>query len=363
MRVEHIIEALETLAPTALAEPWDKVGLHVGDPAQQVKRGLLCIDLTEAVVAEAIQWRAELIIAYHPPIFKPLARLTPTSWKQRALLTAVKRGIAIYSPHTALDAARDGITDWLCAGIGPGATCPIAPRPASAAGFKLVTVIAAARANELVTRLLAAGAQAGTDALTSLHDPARVQLSLTCDARALPELAAELRAAHHDDEPARFDVIPLAAAPRAPATRVGAGRILTLDRPIGPRALAKRVKARLGLKTIELAAPTGLALLPRAATPGKITRVAVCPGAGGGLFEQVRRVDAYLTGEMRHHDVLAAVGRGQVVALAGHTQTERPYLPTYRARALAELRRRTRGRRAPIELRVSKADKAPSRVV
>ena len=81
----------------------------------------------------------------------------------------------------------------------------------------------------------------------------------------------------------------------------------------------------------------------------------LCAGAGGSLLAEAGRVDAFVTGEMRHHDVLAARQRGVTVLLAGHTQTERPYLRTYRRRIIAQLGKE-------IDWIVSRADKPPSRL-
>jgi putative NIF3 family GTP cyclohydrolase 1 type 2 len=96
------------------AEDWDRVGLHVGDPARDLAGPvLLTIDLTERVLDEAIGLRASAIVAYHPPIWKPLDRITSATATERIVRGAIEAGIAVYSPHTALDAAAGGVTDWL----------------------------------------------------------------------------------------------------------------------------------------------------------------------------------------------------------------------------------------------------------
>ena len=72
MNVSHVMETLETLAPLRYAEDWDNVGLLIGSPDWRADRVLLTIDLTEAVLEEAIDAKAQMIVAYHPPIFEPL---------------------------------------------------------------------------------------------------------------------------------------------------------------------------------------------------------------------------------------------------------------------------------------------------
>ena len=142
MKLNQVLESLRTLAPEYLAESWDKVGLHVGDPTWRISLGLLCIDLTDAVLQEAIDARASLIVAYHPPIFAPLPAITSLDPKQRIILEAARRRIAIYSPHTALDAAKDGVNDWLCDALGQGERRPIRPTPVETSSqVKLVVFV------------------------------------------------------------------------------------------------------------------------------------------------------------------------------------------------------------------------------
>lgn len=138
----HVVELLQGFAPLALAEPWDNVGLllePLGDRrdarhAPEVGRVLFTIDLTEAVVAEAIASESDLVVAYHPPLFRPQKRLTRATAAERVVLAAVRAGLAVYSPHTALDAAENGLNDWLSRSVGPGTRQPlVAPAGADVA--------------------------------------------------------------------------------------------------------------------------------------------------------------------------------------------------------------------------------------
>ena len=104
MKLSALLEILEEIAPTRYAEPWDNVGLLVGDVDQSISKALLTIDYTPAVAEEGRNKNCDCIISYHPPIFDALKRVLSTS----LIYDAIRRGVAIYSPHTALDVADGG---------------------------------------------------------------------------------------------------------------------------------------------------------------------------------------------------------------------------------------------------------------
>jgi len=357
---------MEALAPVHLAEPWDQVGLHVGDPGQAVGRVLLCIDLTEAVLEEAITQKANLVVAYHPSIFKPLARLTTLDLKQRIIYRAARKGIAIYSPHTALDAAEGGVNDWLASGLGAGSVSTIKPAESAGGGqIKLAVFVPVESVLAVRSALFDAGAgrlgaysecsfsaqgqgtfRGDESSNPTIGRPGRLErveeqrLEMLVPEAILPGVIRALREAHPYEEPA-LDLYRLAPAPEV---RTGQGRVVTLDQPVAIGTLARRIKKHLGLKALEVATPTGA---------GKVKRIGLCAGAGGSLLSDAGPIDVFFTGEMRHHDVLEAVGRGVCVVLAGHTQTERPYLPTYRRRLASQTGK-------AVQWRVSKRDRPPS---
>ncbi len=371
MKLQSLLPIFNQLGPEELAESWDQVGLHVGSASRQVRRALLCIDFTPSVLDEALTHRCELIVAYHPPIFEPLPRLTDADPKQRLILAAAAKKIAIYSPHTALDAARGGVNDWLIRCAGPGRFAPITPTPSASAPLKLV-VFAPTDVTHHVRRAMAdagAGRQGNYSECSyeidgsgrfrphaeanpaigqadRLEEVAETRIEMLVDAHLLPDVVQAMRAAHPYEEPA-FDLLPRHPEPSHPHTATGAGRVGELDRPVSPRTLIARLKQHLGVKFLEAAVVPG---------QRRVRRLAVCPGAGGSLLQQAGPIDAYITGEMRHHDVLAAVAAGTTVLLAGHTQTERPYLRIYRDRL------REAGA-DQVEWRISQADRPPTQTL
>ena len=118
MTTRRIVEALETLAPLALQEDYDNAGLQVGLPDSEVTGVLLCLDITEEVVAEAVRKGCNLIVSHHPLIFRPLKRVTDATYQQRCVMQAVRNGIALYSAHTNLDNAEDGVNYRIASLIG-----------------------------------------------------------------------------------------------------------------------------------------------------------------------------------------------------------------------------------------------------
>lgn len=113
---QDIIDAIESFAPPGLQESWDNTGwqLTPKNPATTECTGaLVCLDVTESVVDEALREGCNLIISHHPLIFKGLRSITGATPSQRAVITAIGRGIAVYSSHTALDSAPEGVSHEL----------------------------------------------------------------------------------------------------------------------------------------------------------------------------------------------------------------------------------------------------------
>jgi len=132
MRLREVIDVLEDLAPTRYAESWDNVGLLVGDPEADVRDVLVTVDYTAAVAAEAKERGASLVVSYHPPLFAAVKRVPHDAlWAE-----AVRLGIALYSPHTALDVARAGTNDFLAdaCGVSIAERRPLRPYVAKSGG-------------------------------------------------------------------------------------------------------------------------------------------------------------------------------------------------------------------------------------
>ncbi|HUT08964.1 MAG TPA: Nif3-like dinuclear metal center hexameric protein [Thermoguttaceae bacterium] len=126
-KIETIAAFLEQFAPSRLAEEWDNVGLLVGDRHREVHRVMTCLTVTPDSAAEAVEGRAGLIVSHHPLPFRPLKQLTADTTVGRLLLELIEARIAVYSPHTAFDSAREGVNQRLAAGLGLRGIWPLSP--------------------------------------------------------------------------------------------------------------------------------------------------------------------------------------------------------------------------------------------
>ena len=373
--LSEVVDKLEEIAPTRFAEDWDNVGLLVAPPdGGPIAKSLLTIDLTEPVLEEALAAGVQLIIAYHPPIFGGLKRLNPAGPRDRTLLRAIRADVAIYSPHTSLDAAPGGVNDWLADAVGAGDRAPLEPSRElpGTQECKLVVFVPAAQVDAVRTALCeepsvgwvgnyshcsyniegegmflgGAGANPAFGQRGRLETVKETRVEMVCARSALPNIARTLSEVHPYEEPA-WDVYALESKPTA---GTGMGRRIVLDVPVPATELVARIKTHTGLSHVRFASCAD----HRAGN--LVKTVAVCAGAGGGLFERVRGIDFYLTGEMRHHDVLAKNANGASVVLCDHTNTERGFLPQYRDRILQS----TGG---ALDVLISETDRDPLEIV
>lgn len=167
---------LERLAPPALAESWDNVGLLVGDPEARVERVMTCLTVTPETVAEATGRRADLVVAHHPLPFKPLPRVTTETTPGSLVWRLARAGISLYSPHTAFDSARAGINQYLAELLELDSIATLVPMPATLSGGSSITgavVAGAVVAGPVVTAPEGTGRRGVLAEPSSLHGFAR----------------------------------------------------------------------------------------------------------------------------------------------------------------------------------------------
>jgi dinuclear metal center YbgI/SA1388 family protein len=346
MKTKELLSAFESFAPCYLANEWDNVGLLVGTPDWPADNIMLTIDLTEAVLQEAIDTNMNAIVSYHPPIFDALKSITNRTFKERIVLDAIAHKIAIYSPHTSLDVAKDGINDWIVEGVGEGdvrALRPFGNLPPDEE-CKIVTVCPEDSIEELRLALssvgcgrigeyeqcsfttVGTGTFIGKEGTNPTHGVAGEMQKVTeCKfemvvSRASLSLAIQaIRQFHPYEEPA-LEVYELQERPRRD---MGVGRRIMLDQPVQLDELARKLKKHLGIGYVRVAPAAGKD------DRALVQAVGLCAGAGGSLCELAidDGCEVFITGEMTHHTVVAATARGCTVILTGHTNSERGYLP------------------------------------
>ncbi|XP_076008324.1 NIF3-like protein 1 [Genypterus blacodes] len=347
MDLKEVLQVLEQLAPLSLAESWDNVGLLVEpSKARPLNTILLTNDLTESVMDEALAMNCDLIISYHPPLFRPIKRLVQKDWKQRLAIRALEAGIAIFSPHTSWDSVKGGVNDWLVGGVGSGKVSVISQATGDASHSHKVefTVRSDEELNTVMEEMKACDSGTTLQHSVSRPDNGGIHVSLTCSDSALtPSVQTLLR---HSTPSQSLNILQLQ---KPPLPGHGQGRLSILDQPVTVATAVQKMKSHLGLNHLRLALGVGQTL------ESTVSTVAVCAGSGASVLMGVR-ADLYVTGEMSHHEVLDAAAKGTSVILSDHSNSERGFLLVFRERLAVRLP-------DTVTVAVSQADKDPLEVV
>lgn len=329
--------------PPAEAASWDHVGLQVGDPAWPVERVLVALDVTSAVLDEAIAGPPTLLLAHHPLLFRPLAAVTPATPAGRLALRAAGHQVAVAAAHTNLDVTHDGAgtNDPVVRALGLQDVAPLTTELRDGERAKLVTFVPPEAVDIVLDAVSAAGAGrigayercsfrvrgtgtfrplAGANPYSgegigqdAVEDEFRLEVELPI--RRTGAVVRALLAAHPYDEVA-YDLVPL-----LDGATVGFGRSGRLSAPLPLAAVADQLRERLPAPHLRVAGdPDRL-----------VERIAVVGGAGDGLIGAALAagVDVYVTGDLRHHVTLDALEQGLALIDAGHHATEVAAMPAW----------------------------------
>ena len=338
MKIKHLGQALDHFAPFAYQMDFDNSGLLVGHPETPLRKILCTLDVTDAVLDEAIAQQADCIAAHHPLIFNPLTKLTGETATERLVIKAIRNDIAIYAVHTNLDQMAKGVNNRLAKAL--GLNQPRILQPAEATLKKLVTfcpdmndeygnyypgVIRQAlfeagggrigdydqtsfNAEGKGTFRAPVGASpfVGKEGQMHVHDEVRIETAFPAPAQ--KQVIAALEAAHPYEEVA-YDVYPLDNT----FNSVGAGMIGHLPEPVGEMHFLKDLKANLQASGVRHTALTGNA----------IQKVAVCGGAGRFTLSRAvaEGADALVTADFKYHDFFDVDQRLLLVDV-GHYESE-----------------------------------------
>jgi dinuclear metal center YbgI/SA1388 family protein len=335
-RLGDVVAALDQLYPPAWAEPWDAVGLVVGDPDAVVRRVLFAIDPVAAVVAEAADRGADLLVTHHPLYLRGTTSVAATNPKGRVVHRLVSGRCGLYVAHTNADVASPGVSDALAALLGLVDTRPLAPSAADPLD-KLAVFVPVDDADRVLDALSSAGAGAIGDydrcawrttgegtfrplpgasptvgAVGEIASVSESRLEVVLPRERRDHVVRALLAAHPYEEPA-FDVLELATVLGAR----GIGRVGRLPEPMTLAELTRAAAAAL---------PATAWGVRAAGDPLQVIEtLAVCGGAGDDLLERAACADAYLTSDLRHHPASEAPA-GLALLDAAHWATEWPWL-------------------------------------
>ncbi|HET7530356.1 MAG TPA: Nif3-like dinuclear metal center hexameric protein [Mycobacteriales bacterium] len=339
-RLGEIVETLERHYDPTWAEPWDAVGLVVGDPDAIVERVHFAVDPVAAVADEAIARRAQLLVTHHPLYLRGTTSVAATNAKGRLVHRLISNDVGLYVAHTNADVADPGVSDALAAALQLRDIRPLDPRAAEPQD-KLVTFVPPEAVDRILDALTEAGAGtigdytrcaylgdgtgtflpgAGTD--PAIGSPDRVQrtpetrLEIVLPRAARSDVVRALLDAHPYEEPA-YDVLELATV-------------------AGTRGLGRVGELATGATLAEFARAAARALpatawgVRAAGDPTRpVHRVAVCGGSGGELATAAGAAgaDVLLTADLRHHPASETVEDGGVALVeAAHWATEWPWL-------------------------------------
>lgn len=329
--IKDIINFLETIAPPRLQATYDNSGWVTGDPEQDCTGALIALDLTPAIIEEAIQLKLNLIVVHHPPIFKGLKQLMPNDPVARMISSAIKADISIYAIHTNLDHVLSGVNGEISHRMGLEKIKVLSPLPDT--HQKLVTFVPTNHASVLRSRLFQAGAgaignydqcsfnSAGTGTFRA-NEKANPFVGVTNEQHQEQEerievifpvalqnaiLAALIEA--HPYETVAYDLYPLANE----FETIGAGALGFLPQPLSEVDFLSLLK-----KTFQ----TGI--IRHSKLTGKpIQKVAICGGSGKSLIINALRnkADAYVTADLGYHDFFEPDAK-LLLADIGHFESE-----------------------------------------
>jgi dinuclear metal center YbgI/SA1388 family protein len=331
MQVRDITSHIESFAPLSYQESYDNAGLQTGHPDQEVRGILICIDITEAVIKEALRLDANLIISHHPLIFTGLKKLTGSNHTERLVMEAIRQNLSIYAAHTNLDAVHLGVNHKISEKLGLKKTKILVPKEDHLR--KLVFFVPTDHADPVREEIFKAGAgQIGAYDMCSFSAPGKGTFRASAETDPFvgekgtlhtePELRVEtvfpkereaqitlalLRS--HPYEEVAYDIYPLANK----YEWAGSGAIGELEKPLDEESFLNLLKERFNTPVIR---HTGL--LGR-----KIKRIAFCGGSGSFLLPRAiaSGADAFVSGDFKYHQFFDA-DHSILVADIGHYESE-----------------------------------------
>ena len=330
--VAEFVERLKTAVPFDKAAAWDETGLQIGDPLATVHRVGVCHEVTEEVIELARADSVQLLVTYHPLLFRPTTRFVGGPGAGGRAYRLARDGCAVVSLHTAFDVAPGGTADALGKAVGLEGMSGFGP--AEVADQVMVVVFVPEAATESVRRAMAdAGAgsighyracsfesegvgrwdagAAANPAMGAAGDSSHateLRVEMVARRRSVPAILSAIRHVHPYEEPAVY-------VTEIEGYQGMIGRVGDIQ-PVVLSEAAATIERILGTPAARLVGDSSTT----------IRRVAVLPGSGGGFIGAARATgaDLLVTGDVTHHRAVEARDAGLAVLDAGHAPTERP---------------------------------------
>lgn len=330
MKVKNLLNNLDKVAPFFLQESFDNSGIQFADLESPITKILLSLDLTQSILDEAIENKANLIIVHHPLLFSPLKQITKQ--KNPLLYQVISSQINLLSMHTNYDLAEGGLNDYVANLLKIKKISPL--QSSSEKIFKLAVYVPGQHADKVSQAIFEAGAgKIGKYTETSFNVAGQgtfkpmeganpfigkigkketvqeIKIETVVTERNLKSVVHAIKDIHPYEEPA-FDLYELKTKPS-----YGIGLIGEIDEEVEISKFSLEVKNQLQARYTRLIKSNNR----------KIKKVALCTGAGGSLLEQVSQqdVDLYLTGDITYHTALRAKELGLNVLDVEHFDTEK----------------------------------------
>ena len=331
MILSDITSYLNSQIPLSLQESYDNCGLLIGDLNEEISSALICLDVTQEVMNEAIEKKCNLIISHHPMIFTGIKSLTGRTDTEKLVIRAIQNKIAVFAIHTNLDNHYEGVNKTLCNKLGVVNAEILKPMPDKLR--KLVTFCPSSHAGQVRDAIFVAGAGqignydscsfnakgegtfralAGANPFVGepgkLHFEPETRIETIFPSYLESAVISALKKAHPYEEVA-FDIYPLTNLHH----RIGAGMIGNLPQPIDAEEFLISIKKILNLGCIR---HTNL-------KNKKIQRIALCGGSGSFLINDAIscNADIYMTGDIKYHDFFIPENK-MILADIGHYESE-----------------------------------------
>lgn len=332
MLIGDIISTLEQFAPLPLQEDWDNSGLQVGAKSQPCTGVLLCVDVTPDIIDEAVERKCNLVVSHHPLMFKGLKRITGATSVEQSVIKAISNGISIYSCHTSIDNATNGVS-WIMADK-LGLTSVATLDRQKGKFMKLSTMVPHEHLDAVRIALFDAGAgqlgnydscsyvvkgegsfraldgaQPFVGNVREFHFEPESRIEVILPVWKKSQVEEALRQAHPYEEPA-YDFVALDNESRY----TGLGTIGNFNTALTPKELVDKVKSAFG---------SPVARCTNCPSDLMVRRVAMCGGAGASLINHAiaAGAQAYITSDTRYHDFVDYAGRILVIDI-GHYESE-----------------------------------------